>query len=34
VYEPSDDTFLLMDAMEADAGLLADLRPSIAVEVG
>lgn len=34
VYEPSDDTFLLMDAIEADAALLAELRPTFAVELG
>lgn len=34
VYEPSEDTFLLLDALEADAQFLLDLKPKIAVEVG
>jgi hypothetical protein len=34
VYEPSDDTFLLMDALEADSGSLQTRRPTIAVEIG
>lgn len=34
IYEPSDDTFLLLDAIEADAALLTALAPRIAVEIG
>jgi hypothetical protein len=34
IYEPSDDTFLLMDALEADRVALQALRPSIVVEIG
>ena len=34
IYEPSDDTFLLMDALEADAVALQALRPRIVVEIG
>lgn len=34
VYEPSEDTFLLLDALETDAPFLLNLKPKIAVEVG
>lgn len=34
VYEPAEDTFLIMDAMEGDASLLAALRPLVVLEVG
>ena len=34
VYEPAEDTFLLMDALEKDKELLARTRPAICVEVG
>ena len=34
VYEPSDDTFLLIDALSADVALLRERRPSICVEIG
>lgn len=34
VYEPSEDTFLLLDALEADASFLLDMKPKIAVEIG
>lgn len=34
VYEPSEDTFLLLDALEADLGNLQDLNPAILLEVG
>ena len=34
VYEPSEDTFLLLDAIEQDSGLLLATRPRIVLEVG
>ena len=34
VYEPSDDTFLLIDALSADAADLRQRRPALCVEVG
>lgn len=34
IYEPSDDTFLLMDALEADAASFQALRPRVVVEIG
>ncbi|XP_018564540.1 hemK methyltransferase family member 2 [Anoplophora glabripennis] len=34
VYEPSEDTFLLLDALEADTSFLLNLKPKIAVEIG
>ncbi|KIY67606.1 putative methylase [Cylindrobasidium torrendii FP15055 ss-10] len=34
VYEPAEDTFLLLDALEADQELLKALKPSICLEVG
>jgi release factor glutamine methyltransferase len=34
VYEPSDDTFLLCDAIEADKEIIAAQGPNIAIEIG
>mmetsp|Transcript_36126 Transcript_36126/g.95197 ORF Transcript_36126/g.95197 Transcript_36126/m.95197 type:complete len:228 (-) Transcript_36126:107-790(-) len=34
VYEPSDDTFLLVDALSADADELQRRRPALCVEIG
>ena len=34
VYEPSDDTFLLCDALSADAADLQSRQPALCVEVG
>lgn len=34
VYEPSDDSFLLLDALEKDKPLLLSLNPTLCVEVG
>lgn len=34
VYEPAEDTFILLDALEQDADELKRLRPSICLEVG
>ncbi|KAF8922234.1 S-adenosyl-L-methionine-dependent methyltransferase [Mucidula mucida] len=34
VYEPAEDTFLLLDALEQDAEYLRDLHPRICMEVG
>ncbi|KAF8898442.1 S-adenosyl-L-methionine-dependent methyltransferase [Infundibulicybe gibba] len=34
VYEPAEDTFLLLDALEADAEELKGLNPSICLEIG
>lgn len=34
VYEPSDDTFLLLDALTAEGERLRALRPALCVEIG
>lgn len=34
VYEPSEDSFLLLDALEADLELIKSHRPSIVLEIG
>ncbi|KAJ8979471.1 hypothetical protein NQ317_002821 [Molorchus minor] len=34
VYEPREDTFILLDALEAESDLLLDLAPTVAVEIG
>ncbi|KAJ7042625.1 S-adenosyl-L-methionine-dependent methyltransferase [Mycena alexandri] len=34
VYEPAEDTFILLDALEQDAEQLTSLKPSISLEIG
>ncbi|QRV90992.1 S-adenosyl-L-methionine-dependent methyltransferase [Ceratobasidium sp. AG-Ba] len=34
VYEPAEDTFLLLDALEQDADYLRERKPTICVEIG
>lgn len=34
VYDPCEDTFLLLDALEADLQLLKGLKPEIVIEIG
>ncbi|NXB96914.1 HEMK2 methyltransferase, partial [Vidua chalybeata] len=34
VYEPAEDTFLLLDALERDAGSLREARVEISLEIG
>ncbi|EGG13062.1 uncharacterized protein MELLADRAFT_32299 [Melampsora larici-populina 98AG31] len=34
VYEPAEDTFILLDALEADLDFLKALKPLICVEIG
>lgn len=33
-YEPSDDTFLLCDALEQDRGLIKEQSPKLVLEIG
>ncbi|KAF8295667.1 putative methylase [Clavulina sp. PMI_390] len=34
VYEPAEDTFILLDALEKDADVLVNMRPNICLEIG
>jgi release factor glutamine methyltransferase len=34
VYEPSDDTFLLCDALENDREMMSEIQPGVVLEVG
>ncbi|KZV70343.1 S-adenosyl-L-methionine-dependent methyltransferase [Peniophora sp. CONT] len=34
VYEPAEDTFILLDALEEDAEALRALKPSVCLEIG
>lgn len=34
VYEPSEDTFLLCDAIESDIAVLKQLNPTVVLEIG
>ncbi|XP_071498730.1 methyltransferase N6AMT1-like [Diadema antillarum] len=34
VYEPAEDSFLLLDCLQEEASFIRDLRPSICVEIG
>jgi len=34
VYEPAEDTFALLDALEADADAIRGLAPRICLEIG
>ncbi|KAI0274872.1 hypothetical protein BC834DRAFT_850073 [Gloeopeniophorella convolvens] len=34
VYEPAEDTFVLLDALEADANALRALAPRVCLEIG
>ena len=34
IYEPSDDTFLLLDALEKDRSFIESRSPNMCVEVG
>ncbi|KAI8393373.1 S-adenosyl-L-methionine-dependent methyltransferase [Radiomyces spectabilis] len=34
IYEPAEDTFLLLDCLEEDASQLQDLQPRVCLEIG
>ena len=34
VYDPAEDTFILLDALEADAPRLVNFQPFICLEIG
>jgi len=34
VYEPAEDTFLLLDSLEEDKDFLKDMKPKISLEIG
>ncbi|KAG8156259.1 hypothetical protein JTE90_003066 [Oedothorax gibbosus] len=34
VYEPAEDTFILVDALEKNLGLIQQLKPAICLEIG
>lgn len=34
VYEPAEDTFCLLDALEQDADLLRRAKPRLVIEIG
>lgn len=34
VYEPAEDTFLMLDALEADSDYITHLKPAAVLEIG